>query len=76
MMATAQRRPPVPGFRVDDCAELRTLEEAHCDLVIAHDATAIISNFGGIEPWKASKTQQLFAQYVMPALRGIGGKSA
>ena len=29
----------------------------------------IISNFGGIEPWKAIKTQELFAQYVMPALR-------
>jgi alkanesulfonate monooxygenase SsuD/methylene tetrahydromethanopterin reductase-like flavin-dependent oxidoreductase (luciferase family) len=29
----------------------------------------IISNFGGIEHWKAIKTQHLFAQYVMPALR-------
>jgi alkanesulfonate monooxygenase SsuD/methylene tetrahydromethanopterin reductase-like flavin-dependent oxidoreductase (luciferase family) len=29
----------------------------------------IISNFGGIEPWKAIKTQELFAKYVMPALR-------
>jgi hypothetical protein len=32
----------------------------------------IISNFGGIEPWKAIKTQQRFAQYVMPALRQEG----
>jgi alkanesulfonate monooxygenase SsuD/methylene tetrahydromethanopterin reductase-like flavin-dependent oxidoreductase (luciferase family) len=29
----------------------------------------IISNFGGIEPWKAIKTQDLFAKYVMPAWR-------
>jgi hypothetical protein len=29
----------------------------------------IISNFGGIEYWKAIKTQKLFAKYVMPALR-------
>jgi hypothetical protein len=29
----------------------------------------IISNFGGIEPWKAIKTQELFAKYVIPALR-------
>ena len=29
----------------------------------------VISNFGGIEPWKAIKTQELFARYVMPALR-------
>jgi hypothetical protein len=29
----------------------------------------IISNFGGIEHWKAIKTQPLFAQYVVPALR-------
>jgi alkanesulfonate monooxygenase SsuD/methylene tetrahydromethanopterin reductase-like flavin-dependent oxidoreductase (luciferase family) len=29
----------------------------------------IISNFGGIEHWKAIKTQHLFAQYVIPALR-------
>jgi hypothetical protein len=36
----------------------------------------IISNFGGIEHWKAIKTQQLFAQYVMPALRETGGKTA
>ena len=27
----------------------------------------IISNFGGIEHWKAIKTQELFARYVMPA---------
>jgi alkanesulfonate monooxygenase SsuD/methylene tetrahydromethanopterin reductase-like flavin-dependent oxidoreductase (luciferase family) len=29
----------------------------------------IISNFGGIEPWKAIKTRELFAKYVMPAWR-------
>ena len=29
----------------------------------------IMSNFGSIEPWKAIKTQELFAKYVMPALR-------
>jgi hypothetical protein len=29
----------------------------------------IISNFGGIEHWKAIKTQHLCAQYVIPALR-------
>ena len=32
----------------------------------------IISNFGGIESWKAIKTQELFAKYVMPALRELG----
>jgi alkanesulfonate monooxygenase SsuD/methylene tetrahydromethanopterin reductase-like flavin-dependent oxidoreductase (luciferase family) len=36
----------------------------------------IISNFGGIEHWQAIKTQQLFAQYVMPALREAGGNTA
>jgi alkanesulfonate monooxygenase SsuD/methylene tetrahydromethanopterin reductase-like flavin-dependent oxidoreductase (luciferase family) len=35
----------------------------------------IISNFGGIEHWKAIKTQHLFAQYVMPVLRETGGQT-
>ena len=30
---------------------------------------AIVSNFGGIEHWKSIKTQQLFAERVMPAVR-------
>jgi alkanesulfonate monooxygenase SsuD/methylene tetrahydromethanopterin reductase-like flavin-dependent oxidoreductase (luciferase family) len=30
---------------------------------------AIVSNFGGLEHWKSIKTQQLFAQQVMPAFR-------
>ncbi len=30
---------------------------------------AIVANFGGIEHWKSIKTQQLFAQQVMPAFR-------
>ncbi|MGH9651188.1 MAG: LLM class flavin-dependent oxidoreductase, partial [Terriglobales bacterium] len=30
---------------------------------------AIASNFGGLEPWKTIKTQQLFADKVMPAFR-------
>src|ERR1700719_4049993 len=30
---------------------------------------AIVSNFGGIEHWKSIKTQQLFAERVMPAFR-------
>ena len=30
---------------------------------------AIVSNFGGLEPWKTIKTQQLFADKVMPAFR-------
>lgn len=30
---------------------------------------AIVSNFGGLEHWKSIKTQQLFAERVMPALR-------
>ena len=30
---------------------------------------AIVSNFGGIEHWKTLKTQQLFAERVMPAFR-------
>ena len=34
-----------------------------------------ISNFGGIEHWKAIKTQHLCAQYVRPVLRSQGGKA-
>jgi alkanesulfonate monooxygenase SsuD/methylene tetrahydromethanopterin reductase-like flavin-dependent oxidoreductase (luciferase family) len=30
---------------------------------------AIVSNFGGIDHWKSIKTQQLFAQQVIPAFR-------
>jgi len=30
---------------------------------------AIVSNFGGLEPWKAIKTQYLFAKHVMPRFR-------
>ncbi|HZS96791.1 MAG TPA: LLM class flavin-dependent oxidoreductase [Terriglobales bacterium] len=30
---------------------------------------AIVSNFGGLENWKSIKTQQIFAQRVMPAFR-------
>lgn len=30
---------------------------------------AIVSNFGGLENWKVLKTQELFAQHVMPAFR-------
>ncbi len=30
----------------------------------------ILANFGGIEHWKAIKTQELFAEHVMPAFRG------
>ncbi|MGH9580995.1 MAG: LLM class flavin-dependent oxidoreductase [Terriglobales bacterium] len=30
---------------------------------------AIVSNFGGLEHWKSIKTQQLFADQVMPAFR-------
>jgi len=30
---------------------------------------AIVANFGGIEHWKSVKTQQLFAQQVIPAFR-------
>jgi alkanesulfonate monooxygenase SsuD/methylene tetrahydromethanopterin reductase-like flavin-dependent oxidoreductase (luciferase family) len=32
---------------------------------------AIVSNFGGMEHWKSIKTQQLFAQQVMPAFRQV-----
>src|SRR5215471_19037332 len=32
---------------------------------------AIVSNFGGIEHWKSIKTQQIFAERVMPAFRGM-----
>ncbi len=31
----------------------------------------ILSNFGSIEHWKAIKTQDLFAEYVMPAFREL-----
>ena len=37
---------------------------------------AIVSNFGGIEHWKSIKTQQLFAQHVMPAFRSAAVKAA
>jgi alkanesulfonate monooxygenase SsuD/methylene tetrahydromethanopterin reductase-like flavin-dependent oxidoreductase (luciferase family) len=30
---------------------------------------AIVSNFGGLDHWKSIKTQQLFAEQVMPAFR-------
>ena len=30
---------------------------------------AIVSNFGGLEHWKSIKTQQLFAERVIPAFR-------
>jgi len=30
---------------------------------------AIVSNFGGLEHWKSIKTQQLFAERVMPVFR-------
>jgi alkanesulfonate monooxygenase SsuD/methylene tetrahydromethanopterin reductase-like flavin-dependent oxidoreductase (luciferase family) len=33
---------------------------------------AIVSNFGGLEHWKSLKTQQLFADRVMPAFRTAG----
>lgn len=36
---------------------------------------AMVSNFGGLEHWKSIKTQQLFAEQVMPAFRE-GGKRA
>jgi len=32
---------------------------------------AIVSNFGGLEHWKSIKTQQIFAERVMPAFRGM-----
>ena len=37
---------------------------------------AIVSNFGGLEHWKSIKTQQLFAQRVMPAFRGSASELA
>jgi alkanesulfonate monooxygenase SsuD/methylene tetrahydromethanopterin reductase-like flavin-dependent oxidoreductase (luciferase family) len=37
---------------------------------------AIVSNFGGLENWKSIKTQQLFAQKVMPAFRSAAEKVA
>jgi alkanesulfonate monooxygenase SsuD/methylene tetrahydromethanopterin reductase-like flavin-dependent oxidoreductase (luciferase family) len=37
---------------------------------------AIVSNFGGIEHWKSIKTQQLFAQNVIPAFRSDDAKVA
>jgi alkanesulfonate monooxygenase SsuD/methylene tetrahydromethanopterin reductase-like flavin-dependent oxidoreductase (luciferase family) len=36
---------------------------------------AIVSNFGGLEHWKSIKTQQLFAERVMPAFRGSAAAS-
>ena len=36
---------------------------------------AIVSNFGGLEHWKSIKTQQLFADRVMPAFRGSAASS-
>ena len=37
---------------------------------------AIVSNFGGLENWKSIKTQQLFAQRVMPACRASAAEVA
>jgi alkanesulfonate monooxygenase SsuD/methylene tetrahydromethanopterin reductase-like flavin-dependent oxidoreductase (luciferase family) len=37
---------------------------------------AIVSNFGGIDHWKSIKTQQLFAQHVIPAFRNAEAKVA
>ncbi len=31
----------------------------------------ILSNFGNIEHWKTIETQELFAEYVMPAFREL-----
>lgn len=36
---------------------------------------AIVSNFGGLEHWKSIKTQQIFAEHVMPAFRGMAAVS-
>jgi predicted TPR repeat methyltransferase len=36
MIAIARRLYPDMDFRVDDSAELRTIEDEHCDLVIAN----------------------------------------
>jgi flavin-dependent trigonelline monooxygenase, oxygenase component len=36
---------------------------------------AIVTNFGGIEHWKSIKTQQMFAEKVMPAFRQRGRTS-
>jgi alkanesulfonate monooxygenase SsuD/methylene tetrahydromethanopterin reductase-like flavin-dependent oxidoreductase (luciferase family) len=36
---------------------------------------AIVSNFGGLEHWKSIKTQQIFAERVMPAFRGMAALS-
>ena len=32
---------------------------------------AVVSNFGGLEHWKSIKTQQIFAERVMPAFQGM-----
>jgi alkanesulfonate monooxygenase SsuD/methylene tetrahydromethanopterin reductase-like flavin-dependent oxidoreductase (luciferase family) len=37
---------------------------------------AIVTNFGGLEHWKSIKTQQLFADRVMPAFRGNAASQA
>ena len=37
---------------------------------------AIVSNFGGLDHWKSIKTQQLFAEKVMPAFRGSESAAA
>ncbi len=44
--------------------QIRKLQEA-TDI----DEMAIVSNFGGLEHWKSIKTQQLFAERVIPAFR-------
>ena len=46
-------------------AQIRRLDQQMGGL----NEMAISSNFGGLKHWKAIKTQHLFAQYVMPALR-------
>ncbi|MGH7907273.1 MAG: LLM class flavin-dependent oxidoreductase [Candidatus Binataceae bacterium] len=49
-----------PRQVLDQCAELRREVDV--------DEISIISQFGNIELWKSAKTQELFAEHVMPHL--------
>ncbi len=56
------------GFIGTPAKVIRQIENLQAKGGIAE--LAIVSNFGGLDHWKSIKTQQLFAEKVMPAFRG------
>jgi predicted TPR repeat methyltransferase len=54
MIAIARGLYPEIDFRVDDCAALRTVDDAHCDLVIAN--YVLMTALTCMAPWPRSTT--------------------